>query len=108
MSGFIILLDPGDSSEPGYTVTVPALTGCVTEGTTFEEAVAMAREAIAVHLDGLRQDGEPIPADPVADALLEESSTDARRLSEIDGPPDRPAAQVVALRIDQPAAVSQR
>lgn len=45
----------------GYTVTVPALPGLVTEGGTLEEAKAMARDAIACYVEGLLKDGEPIP-----------------------------------------------
>jgi len=40
-----------DSEEGGYTVSVPALPGCVTEGDTIEEALAMAKEAIIGHLE---------------------------------------------------------
>jgi predicted RNase H-like HicB family nuclease len=42
---YTIILDP-DEEEGGYTVTVPALPGCVTQGDTLEEAIAMARDAI--------------------------------------------------------------
>ena len=52
-------------TEPdGYSVHVPALPGVVTEGGTVEEALAMAREAIALHLDGLREGGLEIPVEP--------------------------------------------
>lgn len=47
----------------GYTVTVPALPGLVTEGRTLEEAKAMARDAITCYLGGLIKDGEPIPSE---------------------------------------------
>lgn len=47
--------------EGGYTVTVPALRGCVSYGETLEEARAMAGEAIAVYLESLRADGLPMP-----------------------------------------------
>ena len=42
--------DPEDGS---YTVTVPALPGCVTEGDTVEDSLEMAKEAIAGHLESL-------------------------------------------------------
>ena len=42
-----------DPEEGSYTVTVPALPGCVTEGDTIEESLAMAREVIAGHLESL-------------------------------------------------------
>ena len=57
---FTVLLDP-DPDDGGYTVTVPALPGVVTQGETLEEAIANAREAIRCHLEGLLADGEPVP-----------------------------------------------
>jgi len=47
--------------EGGFSVTVPALPGCVTWGTTFDNAVAMGREAIELWLEELSEHGEPIP-----------------------------------------------
>ncbi len=49
--------------EGGFTVTVPALPGCVTFGETIDEAIQMAREAIALYLESLRQQGEAIPTE---------------------------------------------
>ncbi|HEX3799316.1 MAG TPA: type II toxin-antitoxin system HicB family antitoxin [Verrucomicrobiae bacterium] len=45
----------------GFSVTVPALPGCVTWGETFDHAVAMAREAIELWLEEIIELGEPIP-----------------------------------------------
>lgn len=45
----------------GYTVTIPALPGCISEGDTFEEAKTNIAEAIAVYLESLVMDGEEIP-----------------------------------------------
>ncbi len=58
---YTVLFEP--TEEGGYTVTVPALPGLVTEGCTLEEARSMAMEAIQCHLESLRKDGEPIPED---------------------------------------------
>jgi antitoxin HicB len=49
------------AEEGGYTVEVPALEGCVTEGDTFEDAERNAREAIGVYLKSLRARGLPLP-----------------------------------------------
>lgn len=57
---YTIILHP-DLEEGGYTVTVPALPGIVTEGDTLEEAIAMAKDAIAGHLGALKASGRPIP-----------------------------------------------
>jgi predicted RNase H-like HicB family nuclease len=45
-----------------YGVIVPDLPGCYSAGTTVEEAISNAHEAIECHLEGLLKDGEPIPA----------------------------------------------
>ncbi len=52
-------------SEPegGYTVLVPSLPGCVTYGENIEEAIEMAREAIQVYIESLREHGEDVPDD---------------------------------------------
>jgi len=47
--------------EGGYTVTAPSLPGCVSEGDTFEEALANFKEAMVLYLDSLKEDGLPIP-----------------------------------------------
>lgn len=44
-----------------YSAYVPDLPGCVATGATVEETEAQIREAIEFHLDGLREDGLPIP-----------------------------------------------
>lgn len=51
------------AEEGGYVVEVPSLPGCMTEGDTFEEAVANAREAITLYLESLRARGLPAPDD---------------------------------------------
>lgn len=50
-----------DPDEGGYVVTVPDLPGCVTEGDTFDEAIAMAKEAISLYIETLIARGRPIP-----------------------------------------------
>ena len=47
--------------DGAYSVMVPSLPGCFSQGRTFEEAVANAKEAIAVHVEGLLMDGEEVP-----------------------------------------------
>jgi predicted RNase H-like HicB family nuclease len=57
---YTIILQP-EPDEGGFSVTVPALPGCVAQGETLEEAIALAREAIALHVRGLVEEGEPVP-----------------------------------------------
>ena len=49
--------------EGGYTVNVPALPGCITYGENIDEAISMAREAIELYVEELKDRGEPIPDD---------------------------------------------
>ena len=55
---FRVLLEPSD--EGGYTVYVPTLPGCVSEGDTVDEAMRNIQEAIELYL-------EPVEDDFVAD-----------------------------------------
>ena len=50
-------------SEGGFSVYVPSLPGCASQGETEAEALANIREAIEAYLLGLRDDGLPIPAE---------------------------------------------
>ena len=52
-----------EQPDGGYTVTVPSLPGCISEGDTFEEAKKNIAEAIKLYLEDLAEDGEEIPQD---------------------------------------------
>ena len=47
----------------GYSVLVPELPGCFSQGATLEEALSNAKEAIECHLEAMIQDGEDIPVE---------------------------------------------
>ncbi|MFQ6132201.1 MAG: type II toxin-antitoxin system HicB family antitoxin [Armatimonadota bacterium] len=49
--------------DGGYSVSVPALKGCHTQGETLSEALLMAEEAIRLYLEVLEEDGKAIPPD---------------------------------------------
>ena len=53
-----------EKGERNYSAYVPELPGCVSVGDTLEEVKAEIREAIEFHLEGMREDGLPIPAPP--------------------------------------------
>lgn len=50
-----------EKAENNYSAYVPDLPGCVATGATVAAAEASLREAIHFHLDGMREDGEPVP-----------------------------------------------
>jgi len=49
-----VVLEPSD--EGGYTVTVPALPGCISEGDTREDALKNIREAIELYLEPIEDE----------------------------------------------------
>jgi len=49
-------------ADGNYSAYAPDLPGCVSTGSTVQETENGIREAIQFHLDGLREDGLPIPA----------------------------------------------
>ena len=51
------------AKEGGYVVTVPALPGCHTQGRTYEEAEANAKEAILGFIEFLEKIGRPVPVE---------------------------------------------
>lgn len=55
---YAIVIEPATSNFSAY---VPDLPGCVATGDTREEAAERIREAIAFHLEGLREDGSAVP-----------------------------------------------
>ena len=58
MTRYAVVIEPGERNFSAY---VPDLPGCVSVGDSLEEVQAAILEAIAFHLEGLREDGLPIP-----------------------------------------------
>ena len=50
-----------EKAAGNFSAYVPDLPGCVATGATREEVEREIREAIAFHLEGLREDGQPVP-----------------------------------------------
>lgn len=57
---FPAIFEPGE--QHGYCITFPDLPGIVTSGETIEECLSMAKEALELHLFGMEDENEPIPA----------------------------------------------
>ena len=56
---YLVVIEEGDESFGAY---VPDLPGCAAVGATKEEALRLVREAIALHLEALKEQGLPVPA----------------------------------------------
>jgi predicted RNase H-like HicB family nuclease len=55
---YAVIVEEGEDSFGAYA---PDLPGCVAVGKTKEEVLSLIQEAIEFHLEGLREDGQPIP-----------------------------------------------
>lgn len=55
---YAIIIEPANDNFSAY---VPDLPGCVATGATLEDTGQAIREAIEFHIDGLREDGAPVP-----------------------------------------------
>jgi predicted RNase H-like HicB family nuclease len=60
-----------ERSPTGFAAYVPDLPGCVAAGGTRAEVERLIREAIQLHLEGMREDGEPIPEPTTGVDLVE-------------------------------------
>ncbi len=58
---YTVIIEP-DLDEGGYVANVPVL-GIATQGETLDEVRQMVQEAIAGYLEGLKQEGQPIPVE---------------------------------------------
>jgi predicted RNase H-like HicB family nuclease len=55
---YMVVIERGETSWGAH---VPDLPGCVAVGETREEVLQLIREAIELHIDGLKEDGLPVP-----------------------------------------------
>jgi predicted RNase H-like HicB family nuclease len=55
---YAVVIEEGESSFGAY---VPDLPGSIAVGETKEEVLSLIQEAIEFHIEGLREDGQPIP-----------------------------------------------
>ena len=68
MKKYAVVIERGRDNFSAY---VPDLPGCVTTGKTVEEVERNMREAIELHIEGMREDGQAIPEPSAAVAYVE-------------------------------------
>jgi predicted RNase H-like HicB family nuclease len=73
MRRFLIIIELGSHN---YSTYVPDLPGCIATGKTVEEVKANMREAIRMHLQGMIEDHEPIPASQTMAEYVDITITD--------------------------------
>lgn len=77
MLSFTVVLN---SEEDGYVVSVPALPGCTTEGSSREEALRNVQDAIRLYVEDLISDGEAVPEDVIPELLRLDVEAPAARI----------------------------
>ena len=60
-----------EKTDTNYAAYVPDLPGCIAAGESREEVLTLIREAIQFHLEGLREDGNPIPFPSSSSEVIE-------------------------------------
>ena len=68
MSRYLIILE---ATETGFSAYSPDVPGCVATGKTREDVEAKMREAIGFHIEGLREEGVPVPAPSAVAAYVD-------------------------------------
>ena len=65
---YLVVVEKGPTSYGAY---VPDLPGCIAAGETKEEVLSLIREAMELHLEGLKDEGQPAPAPSSTSTLVE-------------------------------------
>ena len=65
---YLVVVEEGPTSFGAY---VPDLPGCIAVGESREEVLTSIHEAIELHLDALRENGQPIPASTSSSEVVE-------------------------------------
>ena len=68
MKKYLIVIE---QTQTGYSAYSPDLPGCVSTGNTREETERNMREAIQFHIEGLREEGYPVPEPQTSSAYVE-------------------------------------
>jgi len=75
MADYIAIIHKDKDSA--YGVSFPEFPGCVAAGDDLDEARRMTEEALALHIEGLEEDGEAIPAPSSLETIMEDANNRA-------------------------------
>ena len=65
---YAVIIEKG---EKGYGAHVPDLPGCIAARETRDEVIKLIQEAIELHIEGLKEDGQPVPAPASSIEIIE-------------------------------------
>jgi predicted RNase H-like HicB family nuclease len=105
---YIAYLHKDRSSDFG--VSFPDFPGCIAVGKTLDEARQLAGEALALHIAGMKEDGEPIPPPSILDALAKDPAMKGAVafLVNVEPPEDRTVRVNIAARESQIEKIDAR
>jgi len=89
--------------DSDFVVSFPDFPGCVTAGKTLEEARRRAAEALALHIEGMIEDGEEIPLPATLDAVADDPAMNGAVafLVSVEPPSDKTVRVNIAARASQ-------
>jgi predicted RNase H-like HicB family nuclease len=105
MNYLIVIHKDADSD---YGVTVPDLPGCFSAGSSLDEALLMAKGAIAEHIEGLLVEGDPIPAPQPAEVHRENPDYRDGTFALVELDPSLISGEVKRINITMPKRVLAR
>jgi predicted RNase H-like HicB family nuclease len=82
MRQYVILIEKGEDNFGAYA---PSLPGCVSVGKTRQEAIENMVEAIQLHLEGMAEDGDPIPDEDLEAVTLVVPEPNAQLATDMNG-----------------------
>lgn len=68
MTGYVVVVERDESG--GYSTWSPDLPGCVAAATDYDECLRLMTDAVQLHVEGLREDGDPVPPPTALAALV--------------------------------------
>lgn len=107
MASYIALIRKEPESD--YGVDFPDFQGCITAGTDLDDARRMACEALALHIEGMIEDGVLVPEPSSLDVVMENPQNRDAVAILVDAPgPQRPAVRInVTLPQDLISAIDR-
>jgi predicted RNase H-like HicB family nuclease len=104
MSSYIAIIHKEPASD--YGVSFPDFPGCVTAGVDLDEARRMAQDALALHIRGMEEDGELIPAPSTLEAVMADDDNRAG-VAVLVAAPDR-AERSLRVNVTLPESLVRR
>jgi len=98
MQSYIGLIHKDSGSD--YGVSFPDFPGCVTAGVTLDEARAFAQQALALHIEGMVEDGDAIPEPSSLETIM--TDPDNREAVAVLVPVSTPTAKAMRVNITLP------